>query len=73
MEILRINTPRAEGGLGPIDIPLLSDLTHKMSKDYGVYLEDAGHTLRFGSVLVVIHKVGKLRYSNKSNHSCRVY
>ena len=41
-----MKTPRKEGGLGPVKIPLLSDLTHKMSKDYGVYLEDAGHTLR---------------------------
>lgn len=28
-------------------IPLLSDLTHQISKDYGVYLEDQGHTLRY--------------------------
>ena len=43
----RINTPRKEGGLGPMKIPLLSDLSHKISKDYGVYLEDRGHTLRY--------------------------
>nr|XP_009938197.1 PREDICTED: peroxiredoxin-4 [Opisthocomus hoazin] len=41
-----INTPRKQGGLGPLRIPLLSDLTHQISKDYGVYLEDQGHTLR---------------------------
>uniref|UniRef100_A0A8C9NSR3 thioredoxin-dependent peroxiredoxin n=1 Tax=Serinus canaria TaxID=9135 RepID=A0A8C9NSR3_SERCA len=41
----RINTPRKQGGLGPMKIPLLSDLTHQISKDYGVYLEDQGHTL----------------------------
>ncbi|XP_066252923.1 peroxiredoxin-4 [Euwallacea similis] len=41
-----INTPRKEGGLGKINIPLLSDLSHSISKDYGVFLEDAGHTLR---------------------------
>ncbi|GAU88240.1 hypothetical protein RvY_00979 [Ramazzottius varieornatus] len=41
-----VKTPRSEGGLGPVKIPLLSDLTHQVSKDYGVYLEDAGHTLR---------------------------
>jgi len=41
-----IKTGRKQGGLGPISIPLLSDLTHQISKDYGVYLEDAGHTLR---------------------------
>jgi len=38
--------PRKEGGLGPLNMPLLSDLTHKISKDYGVFLEDNGHTLR---------------------------
>ena len=41
-----LNTPRAEGGLGGLNIPLLSDLTKQISKDYGVLLEDAGHTLR---------------------------
>uniref|UniRef100_A0A3B3CQG0 thioredoxin-dependent peroxiredoxin n=1 Tax=Oryzias melastigma TaxID=30732 RepID=A0A3B3CQG0_ORYME len=41
-----INTPRKQGGLGQMKIPLLSDLTHQISKDYGVYLEDQGHTLR---------------------------
>ncbi|XP_055338691.1 peroxiredoxin-2-like [Paramacrobiotus metropolitanus] len=41
-----IKTARSEGGLGPVKIPLLSDLTHRISKDYGVYLQDAGHTLR---------------------------
>ena len=46
-----MNTPRNQGGLGPIEIPLLSDLTHKVSQDYGVYLEDAGHSLRLVSML----------------------
>ncbi|XP_003743456.1 peroxiredoxin-2 isoform X2 [Galendromus occidentalis] len=41
-----VKTPREKGGLGDIQIPLLSDLTHQISKDYGVYLEDLGHTLR---------------------------
>lgn len=41
-----INTPRKEGGLENLKIPLLSDLTHRISKDYGVYLDDLGHTLR---------------------------
>ncbi|CAG9772492.1 unnamed protein product [Ceutorhynchus assimilis] len=41
-----INTPRKEGGLGKVNIPLLSDLSHSISKDYGVYLEEAGHSLR---------------------------
>jgi peroxiredoxin 2/4 len=41
-----MNTPRNEGGLGKINIPLLSDLSHKIGKDYGVYLDNLGHTLR---------------------------
>jgi alkyl hydroperoxide reductase subunit AhpC len=41
-----INTPRKEGGLGKVQIPLLSDLNHSISKSYGVFLEDLGHTLR---------------------------
>jgi len=41
-----INTPRKEGGLGKINIPLLSDKTHQIAKDYGVLLEDLGHPLR---------------------------
>ncbi|KAH7932373.1 hypothetical protein HPB51_029323 [Rhipicephalus microplus] len=50
--------PRKQGGLGPIKIPLLSDLTHQISKDYGVYLEDLGHTLRG---LFIIDDKGNLR------------
>ncbi|CAB1421249.1 unnamed protein product [Pleuronectes platessa] len=53
-----INTPRKQGGLGPMKIPLLSDLTHQISKDYGVYLEDQGHTLRG---LFIIDNKGILR------------
>jgi peroxiredoxin (alkyl hydroperoxide reductase subunit C) len=53
-----INTPRKEGGLGPVQIPLLSDLSHTISKDYGVYLEDLGHTLRG---LFIIDDKGTLR------------
>jgi len=53
-----MNTPRKEGGLGKLDIPLLSDLTHTISKDYGVYLEDNGHTLRG---LFIIDDKGVLR------------
>ena len=34
------------GGLGDMDIPIISDLTRQISRDYGVMLEDEGHTLR---------------------------
>ena len=33
------NTPRKEGGIGPIRYPLVSDLTKSIAKDYGVLLE----------------------------------
>jgi len=51
-------TPRTEGGLGDIDIPLAADLTHEISKNYGVLLEDVGHTLRG---LFIIDSDGILR------------
>ena len=41
-----ISTPREEGGLAGLRIPLLSDLTKQIAKDYGVLLDDVGHTLR---------------------------
>merc|ERR1719369_640474 len=53
-----INTPRSEGGLGKMKIPILADLTKQISKDYGVLLEDAGHTLRG---LFIIDDKGVLR------------
>jgi len=38
--------PRKKGGLGPMKIPILSDLTKEISKKYGVLLEDQGVALR---------------------------
>uniref|UniRef100_A0A8C9Q3H3 Thioredoxin-dependent peroxide reductase, mitochondrial n=1 Tax=Spermophilus dauricus TaxID=99837 RepID=A0A8C9Q3H3_SPEDA len=40
-----INTPRKNGGLGHMNIALLSDLTKQISRDYGVLLEGAGLAL----------------------------
>lgn len=53
-----INTPKNKGGLGELSYPLLSDLTHEISKAYGVYLEQLGHTLRG---LFIIDTKGTLR------------
>jgi peroxiredoxin (alkyl hydroperoxide reductase subunit C) len=53
-----IKTSRKQGGLGPLNIPLLSDLTHSISKDYGVFLDDLGHSLRG---LFIIDPKGILR------------
>ena len=41
--------PRVQGGIGPMQIPMLSDLTKKISKDYGCLIEegdDAGVAMR---------------------------
>ena len=40
------NTPLNRGGLGKVNVPLLSDASHKMTRDYGVLLEDQGIALR---------------------------
>jgi peroxiredoxin 2/4 len=41
-----LKAPREMGGLGELRFPLASDITHQVSKDYGVFLEDKGHSLR---------------------------
>ncbi|EIE87578.1 peroxiredoxin-1 [Rhizopus delemar RA 99-880] len=41
-----INTPRKQGGLGEMKIPLLADKTKSIAKDYGVLIEEAGIALR---------------------------
>ncbi|XP_072568174.1 peroxiredoxin-2 [Paramormyrops kingsleyae] len=53
-----INTPRKEGGLGPMKIPLLADVKKSISRDYGVLKEDEGITYRG---LFVIDGKGILR------------
>ena len=35
-----------QGGLGELRYPLASDVTHQVSKDYGVFIEESGHSLR---------------------------
>ncbi|TSK18011.1 Peroxiredoxin-1 [Bagarius yarrelli] len=53
-----INTPRKQGGLGSMNIPLLADLTQSVSRDYGVLKEDEGIAFRG---LFVIDDKGILR------------
>ncbi|MFN3198138.1 MAG: peroxiredoxin [Bradymonadia bacterium] len=53
-----INTPRSEGGLGELNIPLVSDLNKTIARDYGVLLE-GGVALRG---LFLIDPKGQLRY-----------
>lgn len=40
------NVARKEGGLGPVDVPLLADTNHTLSRDYGVLIEEEGVALR---------------------------
>jgi len=53
-----INTPRKEGGLGKMSIPVLADKSTRVSRDYGVYREDDGVTFRG---LFIIDDKGVLR------------
>lgn len=46
LHLFRINTPRKEGGLGAMKIPLVADLTKSISRDYGVLKEDEGIAYR---------------------------
>lgn len=54
------NTPAKTGGIGPdMKITLVSDKSHKISRDYGVLIEDEGIALRG---LFIIDPKGILRY-----------
>ncbi len=46
--------------LGKLGFPLLSDMSHKVSRDYGVLIEEEGHTVR-GTFIV--DPEGTLMYS----------
>lgn len=54
-----INTPREQNGLGPLNFPLAADLTHQVSRDYGVLIEEEGVALRG---LFIIDPEGELKY-----------
>lgn len=46
-----LTAPKDKGGLGELRYPLASDITHRVSKTYGVFIEDEGHSLR-GTFLI---------------------
>jgi len=54
LSLNRINTPRKQGGLGEMKIPLLADKSMKIARDYGVLLEEAGVTFRYESNIEMI-------------------
>ncbi|XP_041033059.1 peroxiredoxin-2 [Carcharodon carcharias] len=51
-------TPRKQGGIGQMDIPLVADLNQSISKDYGILKEDEGIAYRG---LFIIDDKGILR------------
>jgi len=53
-----INTPRKQGGLGNMNIPLLGDKTMSLAKAYGCLKEDEGVAFR---ALFIIDDKGNLR------------
>ncbi|KAE8609903.1 hypothetical protein XENTR_v10011945 [Xenopus tropicalis] len=53
-----ISQPRKEGGLGKMNIPLVSDVQHTIAKDYGVFEEKEGVSFRG---LFIIDEKGILR------------
>ncbi len=53
------NTPRDQGGIGPVQYPLVADLAKNISRDYGVLLE-GGVALRG---LFLIDKEGIVRHA----------
>ncbi|RSK26856.1 peroxiredoxin [Bacillus sp. HMF5848] len=54
-----IDTPRDKNGLGGIKYPLAADLTHQISRDYGVLIEEEGVALRG---LFIVNPDGELQY-----------
>src|SRR5438132_7759327 len=54
-----LQTPRDKGGVEGLRFPLGADITKRMSRDYGVLIEDRGIALRG---LFVIDPEGVLRY-----------
>ncbi|XP_014607922.1 PREDICTED: peroxiredoxin-2-like [Polistes canadensis] len=56
-----ITTPRKQGGLGEMKIPVLADKNHKISKDYGILDEIRGIAIR---ALFIIDPKQLIRHVN---------
>jgi alkyl hydroperoxide reductase subunit AhpC len=54
------NRPRSAGGLGDIKFPMIADLNHEISRNYGVLIEGQGIALRG---LFLIDRDGIIRHS----------
>ncbi|MCU9612265.1 peroxiredoxin [Caldibacillus lycopersici] len=54
-----IKTDRSENGIGSLNYPLAADTNHRVSRDYGVLIEEEGVALRG---LFIINPEGDLMY-----------
>ena len=54
-----MNTSKNQGGIEKLQFPLASDITHQVSRDYGVYVEDDGIATRG---LFIIDPEGIIKY-----------
>lgn len=54
-----VNTDRMKNGVGSLNFPLGADTNHRVSKDYGVLIEEEGVALR---ALFIINPSGELMY-----------
>lgn len=54
-----IKTPRDKDGIGPIQYPLAADHNHRVSRAYGVLVEEEGVALRG---LFIVNPAGELQY-----------
>merc|ERR1712141_319995 len=66
-----INTPRKQGGLGKMQIPILADLTKQIAKDYGVLRQITMNDLPVGrSVDETLRLVQAFQYTDKHGEVC---
>jgi len=61
-----MNTPISDNGIGTLNFPLASDITKKVSDQYGVLIEEEGIALRG---LFIIDPEGILRYQLVSDNN----
>ncbi|WP_137791640.1 peroxiredoxin [Bacillus sp. E(2018)] len=54
-----INTNREDNGLGELNYPLAADTNHRVSRDYGVLIEEEGVALRG---MFIINPEGEMMY-----------
>lgn len=59
-----LRTPRDQNGIEGVTFPLLSDMTHRIARDYGVLVEEEGIALRG---LFIIDPDGIVQYAVVNN------